>query len=303
MGPFSVNTTVPTPLRPDGDCWQKGALPSAVTPDLQPGDMVTVTQEATFGSEASSTSVPVTSAMVDGAVGPIPACRDIAPHARNAVTSRPDSVAGGPIALSGVAQPFAAGVSVSATDGTLSTAPVAVSPAKDGSWSATIPAGQVDRLAGGPITVTPVFEVPDVSTGATAHIAGAATQVSKVGAGANAKPGASGPRHPGSPSAMRVRSLHRPARIGLGSARRNGIRASFVVPTGARVVRVQLKRGGKVQMRRVVPAATAGSRQTVRLRGPRLRRVLHRGTFRIAVSAGPSRAQLGPSVTRAIVIR
>jgi hypothetical protein len=148
--------------------------------------------------------------------------------------------------------------------------------------------------------------VPDVSTGATAHIAGAAIQVSKVGAGANAKPGASGPRHGGSPhgpSAMRVRSLRGPARIGLGSARRNGIRASFVVPTGAQVVRVQLKRGGKVQMRRVVPAATAGSRQTVRLRGPRLRRVLHPGTFRIAVSAGPSRARLGPSVTRAIVIR
>jgi hypothetical protein len=301
MGPFSVNTTVPTPLTPDGDCWQKGALPSAVTPDLQPGDTVTVAQEATFSSEASTTSVAVTPAMVDGAVGPTPACRDIAPHARNAVTSRPDSVAGGAIALSGVAQPFAAGVSVSATDGTLSTAPVTVSPANDGSWSATIPAGQVDRLAGGPITVTPVFEVPDVSTGATAHIAGPATQVSKVGA--NAKPGASGPRHGGSPNAMRVRSLRRPARIGLGSARRNGIRASFVVPTGARVVRVQLKRGGKVQMRRVVPAGTAGSRQTVRLRGPRLRRVLHPGTFRIAVSAGPSRAQLGPPVSRAIVIR
>jgi hypothetical protein len=293
-GPFSVNTTMPTPLSPDGDCWQKGALPSAVTPDLQPGDTVTVAQEATVSSEASTTSVAVTPAMVDGAVGPIPACRDIAPHARNAVTSRPDSVAGGAIALSGVAQPFAAGVSVSATDGTLSTAPVTVSPANDGGWSATIPAGQVDRLA----------EVPDVGTGATAHIAGPATQVSKVGA--NAKPGASGPRHGGSPhgpSAMRVRSLRRPARIGLGSARRNGIRASFVVPTGARVVRVQLKRGGKVKVRRVVPAGTAGSRQTVRLRGPRLRRVLQPGTFRIAVSAGPSRAQLGPPVTRAIVIR
>jgi len=303
--PFSVNTTVPTPLKPDGDCWQKGALSSAVTPDLQPGDTVTVTQTPLFGGESTSTSVKVAASMVDGAVGPIPACTDIAPFARNALTSRPDSVTGGPIALSGVAQPFAAGVSVAATDGTLSTAPVAVTPGQDRSWSATIPADQVDRLAGGPLTVTPVFEVPDVSTGATAHIAGAAVQVSKAGGNAAPAPKSGGGRrdHPSGATAMRVASLRRPARIGLGSARRNGIRASFVVPKGARFVRVQLERGGKVLMQRVVPAGKAGSRQAVRLRGPRLARVLRRGTFRIGVRVGPSRGQLGPAVSRAIVIR
>jgi hypothetical protein len=298
--PFTVNTTTPTPLKPDGDCWQKGALASAVTPDLQPGDTVTVTQQAQFGGQQSSMSVPVTAAMVDGAVGPIPSCRDTAPFARNAVTSRPDTVAGGPIVLSGVAQPFATGVALSATDGSVSTAPVGVGTAQDGTWSATIPAAQVGRLANVPLTVTPVFEVPDVSTGATAHIAGAALRVSKVHAG---EPGAGG--SPGSPgaSAMRVASLRKPARMGLRVARRKGIRASFVVPAGARVVRVELKRGGKRLMQRVVPAAKPQSRQTVRLRGARLRRVLHTGRYRIAVSAGPSRAQLGPPVTGAIVIR
>jgi hypothetical protein len=290
--PFSVNTTVPTPLNPNGDCWQKGALASALTPDLQPGDTVTVTQTSLLGSQPTSTSVPVTAAASRGAAGPIPACRDIAPFARNAVTRWPDRVAGGPIVLSGVAQPFAKRVSVSAIHGRVSTAPVAVSPAQDGTWSATIPAGQVDRLAGGALSVTPVFEVPDVRTGATAHIAaGATVRIAKSGRGG------------ASPSARGLAAVHVPARVSLRFARRKGIRASFVVPGGARVVRVQLKRGGKTLLRRVVPARKAGSRQTVRLRGPRLRRVLQRGRFRVTVSVGPSVARLGAPVSRAIVIR
>jgi hypothetical protein len=289
--PFSVNTTVPTSLRPAGDCWQKGALASAVTPDLQPGDTVTVTQAPPFGNP-TSTSVPVTEAARQDA-GPIPSCRDLAPFARNVVTGRPDRVAGGPIVLSGVAQPFATHVSVSATDGTVSTAPVAASPAQDGTWSATIPAAQVDRLASGQLRVAPVFEVPDVSTGATAQIAaGAPVLLSKSRTGGSSPSGRSG-----------LGVVHVPGRIGLGFARRNGIRASFVVPAGARLVRVQLRRGGKTLMQRVVPAGKTGSRQTVRLRGPRLRRVLYRGRFRVAVSVGASRARLGAPVTRAIVIR
>jgi hypothetical protein len=290
--PFSVNTTLPTSLRPAGDCWQKGALASALTPDLQPGDTVTVTQAPSFG-DPTSTSVPVTEAARQDAAGPIPSCREIAPFARNAVTSRPDRVAGDAIVLSGVAQPFATHVSVSATDGTVSTAPVAVTPAQDGTWSATIPAAQVDRLASGQLRVAPVFEVPDVSTGATAQIAaGAPVLVTKSRAGGSPPSGRSG-----------LRGVHVPGRIGLGFARRNGIRASFVVPAGARVVRVQLKRGGKTLMQRVVPAGKTGSRQTVRLRGPRLRRVLYRGRFRVAVSVGASRDRLGAPVTRTIVIR
>jgi hypothetical protein len=191
LTPFSVNATAPTPLSPNGDCWQNGALASAVTPDLRPGDTVTVTRSARFGGQPSSTSVPVTPAAIKGAVGPIPACSPIAPFARNAVTGRPDRVSRGPIALSGVAQPFATRVSVSATHGRASTAPVDVSPAQDGTWSATIPAREVDRLARGPLTAIPVFEVPDVSTGAKAHIAGAAVQVSKSGGARRRRHGSS----------------------------------------------------------------------------------------------------------------
>jgi hypothetical protein len=300
MGPFTVNTTEPTPMAPDGDCWQKGALSSALTPDLRPGDTVTVTQSELTGQQ-TSTSVPVTAETLKAPLlGPIPACRKIAPWARNAVTSRPATVADGPIALSGVAQKFAKRVSVSARRGGAATAPVAVSPAGNGRWSATIPARQVGRLAKGPLAVTPVFQVPDVSSGAMANIAGVATQVSKSAAARHrggSSPGPSGPR------TVRVKSLRRPAPIGLGSARRKGIRASFVVPAGARVVRVRLQRAGRTLMQRVVRARNAGSRQGVRLHGPRLRRVLYRGRFRLAVSAGPSRARLGPPAIRTIVVR
>jgi hypothetical protein len=313
FGPFSVNTTVPTPLAPNGDCWQKGALASAVTPDLRAGDKVTVTQAGLFRG-GSSTSVAVTDKAVSGAVGPIPACTQIAPWARNAVTAQPDSVTGGPIKISGVAQPFAKGVSVSATDGSTSTASVAATPAQDGTWSATIPAREVDRLASGTVTVSPVFEVPDVSTGASAHLAGAPVKVglSKSagggsGSGSNSGSGSSKNSQGRTPAkrsgVVRVRSLRGSTRISLADARRNGIGASFVVPTGSRVVRVKLGRNGRTLMQSDVRAGRPGARQAVRLSGPRLRRVLQRGGFRLAVSAGPSRGQLGPAASRVIVVR
>jgi hypothetical protein len=292
LGPFTVNTTVPTEATPEGDCWQRGALPSAITPDLQPGDTVTVTQTPA-GGQPTSVSVAVTEPPGDAA-GPIPSCRDIAPFARNAVMRRPDRVTGGAIELSGVAQPFATQVSLSAVRGSTSTPPVVVKPAPNGAWSAAIPAREVARLSNGPLVVTPVYEVPDVSTGAMAHIAaGPAIRVSKSGGGGS-RP---------AQGQIRIAGASVPARLGLGFARRKGIRASFVVPAGARVVRIQLRRGGRMLLQRVAPAGTPGSRQAVRLRGPRLRRVLHRGRFRIAISAGPSLARLGAPVTRTISIR
>jgi hypothetical protein len=295
LGPFSVNTTVPTGSMPNGDCWQQGALGSAITPDLLPGDTVTVTQTPS-GAQPTSTSVAVTQPPGDAA-GPIPACSDIAPFARNAVTRRPGSVSGGAIELSGVAQPFATRVSLSASHGSSSTAPVVVKPAQGGAWSAAIPAREVARLSDGPLVVTPVFEVPDVSTGATAHIAaGPAIRVSKTsGSGARGSRPATGE--------TRISGVRVPARLGLGYARRRGIRASFVVPAGARVVRIQLRRGGRTLLQRVAAAGTPGSRQAVRLRGPRVRRVLQRGRYRIAIGAGPSLARLGAPVTRTISIR
>jgi hypothetical protein len=301
-GPFSVNTTTPTALSPDGDCWQAGALSQALTPDIRPGDTVTVTgQPGLFGGSPSSTSVTVPANGPDAPGGPIPACQSVAPFAQNAVTAGPKSVSGSPIDVSGVAQPLATGVSSSVSDGARSTAPVDVAPNADGTWSAHVPGSQVETLANGSLSVNPVFAVPDVSTGAPAHIVGGTMSVQKTGGGHAT---GSGSQRPGTKSARpHVASLRVQSRIALARARRDGLRASFVVPHGARVIAVRLSLGKRTVLRSVVPAAKAGTRQTVRLGGAALRRVLHRGSYVLAVSAGPSRNRLGASVVRTISVR
>jgi hypothetical protein len=300
-GPFSVNTTTPTALNPDGDCWQAGALSQALTPDIRPGDTVTVAgQPGLFGGSSSSTSVTVPANGPDVPRGPIPACRSVAPFAQNAVTAGPRSVSGAAIEVSGVSQPLATGVSSSVTDGARSTPPVDVAPNADGTWSAKVPAARVDALANGSLTVNPVFAVPDVSTGAPAHIVGGTISVQKTSAG---QATGSGSRQPGTKSARpRVSRLRVQSWISLANARRDGLRATFVVPHGARVIGVRLLLGKRTVLRSVVPAAKAGTRQTVRLAGAALR-VLHRGRYVLAVSAGPSRNRLGASVLRTISVR
>jgi hypothetical protein len=297
--PFSVNTTTPTALNPSGDCWQKGTLSKALTPDLQPGDTVTLTQAGFFGSPSSTTSVGVPSNN-GGATGPLAGCDSVAPWARNAITSAPGSITNGPIAVSGVAQPLATAVAVSATDGTHTSAPVSVAPAADGSWSATIPAGQLAGLGNAALTVMPVFAVPDVSTGAAAHIAGVAASVKKS---ATTPPAAGGAPAPSPTTKLLVTGLRGPSTVTLAAARSRGVTASFVVPAGARTVKVELLHGSKPIYTTVVRAAKAGSRQTVTLRGSRLNRVLRRGHYMIAVMAGTSPSSLGAARTRGLTIR
>jgi hypothetical protein len=184
--PFTVNTTVPNPLYdPKGDCWQAGALHlpggAGLTPDIRPGDTVAVVGgprlKVAPGGGGSSTLR-----------GPIPGCAASSVFGENAVTGAPSTVANAKLVVSGVAQPLATAVTVSASDGKRSTAPVNVVPAADGHWRATIPASQVARLAKGSLAVAAEFAVPDVSTGAAAHIAGRPRTVEKtVGPAAGAK--------------------------------------------------------------------------------------------------------------------
>jgi hypothetical protein len=320
--PFSVNTTTPTPLRASGDCWQKGALSRALTPNMQPGDTVALTQAGFFGGTSTSASVVVPPARPNSTPGPISGCASVAPWARNAITSGPSAVTDGPIAVSGVAQPLATEVAVSASDGTNTSAPVSVAPAADGSWKATIPAAKLKGLANATLNVTPVVAVPDVSTGAPAHIAGVATTVKKSAAdptapqqpGGNAQPSpASG--QPAPTGGQRVTSRRKPAAkarvtalrstssLTLAAARSHGITASFLVPRGAKTIQVQLVNGSKPIYVTVLRAGKAGSRQTVQLRGSRLSRLLRRGHYTIAVKAGTSRSTLGPATTLGLNIR
>jgi hypothetical protein len=67
-------------------------------------------------------------------------------------------------------------VSLTATDGSATTDAVQVAPDADGKWSATLDLGP---LASGPITVTPVFTVPDVATGDAVHLAGPPATLTK----------------------------------------------------------------------------------------------------------------------------
>jgi hypothetical protein len=157
--------------------------------------------------------------------------------------------------------------------------------------------------------VNPVFTVPDVSTGATAHIVGAPISLQKLSASAAASAGAAGQgsqpgTQPGaSRSATRLSKVRVQSPISLTGARRAGLRASFVVPDGARVVAVQLSIGKRTVLRSVVTAAKAGTRQTVRLHSAALRRVLRRGRYTLALSAGTSRDHLGTPVRTTIRVR
>jgi hypothetical protein len=317
--PFSVNTTTPTPVNSSGDCWQKGALSRALTPNLLQGDTVTLSQSAGFfAGTGNTTSATVPASRSDTVAGPQAGCASLAPWARNAITSAPRTVTDGPIAVSGLAQPLATGVSVSASDGTKVSAPVSVTPAADGSWSATIPAAKLAGLGNTTLNVTPVVAVPDVSTGAPAHIAGVGATVTKSAApdanpqtsaspGGSGQPGPAGghsgtsPRMPA--SKPRVTMLRSAAKLTIAAARRNGIPVSFRVPAGATMVEVELLHGSKPVYMTIARAGKAGSRQTVRLSGSRVNRLLGRGHYTIAVKAGTSRSNLGAATTLGLSIR
>jgi hypothetical protein len=170
--PFTINTSGPTFLKPAGDCWQKGALASALTPDLQPGDKLAFVGTAILGQPPRTT---ITVGAPVGTPGPVPVCSALAPWARNAILNPPATV-GASVTLNGVAQKFATRVELAATDGTHTTPAVQATPAANGTWSATLALG---TLNAGPITVTPVFTVPDATTGSPAHIAGPKAALTK----------------------------------------------------------------------------------------------------------------------------
>jgi hypothetical protein len=314
--PFSANTITPTPLDPSGDCWQKGALSEALTPDIQPGDAVTVSQAGFLGGGGTSTSTTVQpSDLANATPGPIAGCASLAPWSRNAITSAPSTVAPGDgLNVSGVAQPLATGVSVSASDGTTTTAPVSLTPAADGSWSATIPASELKGLADTALTVTPVMAVPDVSTGAAAHIAGVGVSVAQTAASTTSASATTGgatvtttttttnsTAGTTSKATAHASSVRAPARVSLASARKHGVTVSFVVPSGVKVVQIGLLSRGKSVYEAVVSSHRAGTRQTIVLPA-RLAKRLHTGTYTLSIAVGTNGSALGSAVTRRLLL-
>jgi hypothetical protein len=306
--PFSANTITPTPLAPTGDCWQKGALSEALTPDIQPGDTVTVSQAGFFGSAGTSTSTVAQPADLSNAIlGPISGCSSIAPWAQNAITRAPSSIAGrSALTVSGVAQPLATGVSVSVSDGKSTTEPASTTPGGDGSWSVTVPASALSSLGSGRLTVTPVMAVPDVSTGAPAHIAGVGVTVdkAKTAAPSSSSVGSSSPqtvsvKAGGSKRQAKVKGARVPTRVSMTSARKHGVKVSFIVPSGVHYAQVGLHEGRRRLYAATVRTRRANTRQTVTLPA-RLARHLRAGRYTVAIEVGTSRTKLGGAVTRTI---
>jgi hypothetical protein len=305
---FSVNTTTPTALNPSGDCWQKGALSEALTPDIRPGDTVTASQAQTVNSPATSMSAVVQPGDVaNGSAGPIYGCSSIAPWARNAITSAPTTIgSGADLTVSGVAQALATGVSVSASDGKSTTAPVSVTPASDGSWTVTIPAALLVGLANTRLTVTPVFAVPDVSTGAKANIAGVAASVTKTDSAATASGSGAGSFGTGQSTASRktsvrarVASVRAASTVSLASARKHGLTVSFVVPRHVRVVQMRLLTSGKSTYTATVSSHQARARQAISIPASLFKRLVA-GKYSIAIKAGTSPTTLGAAVTHTL---
>jgi hypothetical protein len=306
--PFSVNTTTPTPFNPAGDCWQKGklSLPGGIglTPDIRPGDTVAITP-------GPSLVVPADAELKDGPSGPIAGCLPLSAPARNSVKAATGG-SGSDVGVTGVAQLGATGVSVAATDATgAASTPVDATLNADGTWNASIPSANLAALADGPVTLNAVYAVPDVATGAPAHITGAPLAIEKktVAGDVSVTPDAPAPGAVAGPSAAPAKPalgslayVSSTSKINLAHARTGGIRVALYVPSGAHVVRVRLSRGGKTKYLKFLTAAPAGTRQVLHLKGKSLSS-LHRGVYTLSVSAGPSQSQLVSSVKRPVRVK
>jgi hypothetical protein len=298
--PFGVNTTAPTLFNPAGDCWQKGALSLTgdlgLTPDILPGDTVSVVGGPTL-------TVPAQTAAGDGTLGgPITGCDKLSLWGRNEVATADFAAPGGDLAVAGHAQPGTKSVTVMATDANdVSTDAVAATLASDGSYTAIIPADALAQLADGSLNVAADYTVPDVATGTAADIGGPTLSVDKqTPEAAEPAPAPELVPQAAAPAAPKI-ALHgllAKKKITLRSLRAGKLRASFVVPTGAKYVRVRLSSKGNTKAKIIAPAAVAGTRQTIALTGVRKPK---RGLYTITVLASPVRTMFVGDVLRAQV--
>jgi len=102
---------------------------------------------------------------------------------------------------------------------------------------------------------------------------------------------------------LRLEALRVSSRLTLRSVHRHGIRVLLTAPRGAKVVRVRLLRGRRV-VSRVVRQVKGNRLMTVVLpRTRRGRRHLRAGTYRIEVTPGASKTDLGAATVRTVRIR
>lgn len=291
--PFGANTLAPTLLNPAGDCWQKGALSGSlgITPDILPGDTVSVVG-------GPSLVVPAqTAGGIGVAGGPISGCETLSQWGHNAVKTAEFTSAGGDLAVSGHAQPGTQKVTVTATDANGASTDAAATLGADGNYTATIPADALAELADGTLSVAAGNTVPDVATGAPADIGGLSLAVEKE---TPAEPEPAPVLDPPSVPAPKIAlgGLVAKRKISVRGLRAGKLRASFIVPTGAKYVRVRLSSKGATKAKVITQAAAAGSRQTVALK--RVRKA-KRGIYTLTVMASPVSTMFVGDVLRAQV--
>ena len=106
------------------------------------------------------------------------------------------------------------------------------------------------------------------------------------------------------PAALRVARLSAPSRLSARRARRTGVTASFVVPTGAQYAEARLYRlaGGRRALVTRMVFATPRGRERARFTSTSVRRALRPGRFVLEVRTGTGPTRLGPAVVRALRI-
>jgi hypothetical protein len=300
--PFGANTTAPSLFNPGGDCWQQGALKLAgglgVTPDILRGDTVSVVG-------GPSLKVPADAPLSNGAPGgPIAGCDTLSVWGHNAVDSADFAAPGGDLSVSGHAQPGATGVAVTAADSAgVPADPVKATLAADGSYTATIPAASLAKLADGTLTVGADNTVPDVATGTSADIGGQTLSVDKKTPARPAAPAPAAPAPAAPAPSVALHGLFLRSSISAKSVKAGKLRVSFVAPTGAKFVRVRLSRPGHTAALDIVPAAAAGTRQTVAVTGAKLSKLV-KGTYTVTVRASAVRTMfVGTELTGKVRVK
>jgi hypothetical protein len=102
------------------------------------------------------------------------------------------------------------------------------------------------------------------------------------------------------PVTLKVRRPALPARMSAAAARRRGVVASFVTPSGAAYAEARLIRldgARRLLVGKRLMAATPGRRQVARFTTAAMRKRLAAGRYVIEVRTGPSVGRLGPAVT------
>jgi hypothetical protein len=105
------------------------------------------------------------------------------------------------------------------------------------------------------------------------------------------------------PARLRLAALRVVRRMSLGSARRNGVSVALITPSGAKAVRVRLRRGTRTIATVVRRAGSGSALRIVLPSSKKQRRALRRGTYSVQITPGSSTTKLdGETSIRSVTL-